>query len=215
MKKLTKLTSVFGIALAMAITAARGQALNTVSVDEYGKGFYNGAVIPGVMTPDPFNGGLPGLGYLLPIPWTYTTAPLADIQLFEPSATGNQLPSDLLRFEPDPTGQRTLLFFYSYADAADPADAPADVYTAPAMPYPPFMIATETGLFGNPYSEAGPNGFVYLAGSGMPGWYPDPTGVPTQYTFISDVPEPGAISLLMGGLGLLWGFNLRRRKALS
>ncbi len=75
------------------------------------------------------------------------------------------------------------------------------------------MTFTETGLFGNPYTEAGPNGYVYLASSGMPG--EDGTGVPVQYTFISDVPEPGSLSLLLGGLGLLCGFKLLRRKAIA
>ena len=209
MKKLTKLTSAISIASAIALTTAHGQ----ITVDEFGKGFYGGAALPSGFTTDPIS-GLPGFAYTLPFPYTFTAAS-GDIWLIEPSSTGNQSPSDLLRFtrDPqDPTGQRSLLFFYSDASPTDPPDAPADLYPLP--PSTPFMVFTETGLFGSPYSEAGPNGYVYTALPGMPGW-DGVTAAGTVYTFISDVPEPGALSLLFGGLGLLWGYKLLRRKALA
>ncbi len=135
MKKLTKLASVFGFASVIAVTTAHGQIFTTISVDEFGNGFHNGTVVPSGIQPDPFNNGAPGLAYTLPIPWT-SPVPVADILLFEPGST-NQLPSDLLRFEQDSTGQGTILFFYSDASAADPADALADQFGLP-NPYPGF-----------------------------------------------------------------------------
>ncbi len=211
MKKLTKLMSVLSLASAIAMTAARAQ-FSTISVDELGGGFYNGLPVPAGFLPDLFNGGAPGFAYTLPFPFILGAAPVADILLFEPGSP-QQLPSDLLRFERDPNGAGTLLFFYSDASSADAPDAPADVLVMPAPITPPFLAALETGLFGNPYTEAGPNGFVYMAGPGMPGWDGNPLG--TQYTFISDVPEPASLWLLSGGLGAFCWLRLLRRKVRS
>jgi hypothetical protein len=209
MKQSTKLVSLIGFALAIAVTTGRGQ-FSTISVDEFGNGFYNGTTVAAGFQPDPFNGGIPALAYTLPFIYTWSV-PAADIQLFEPGTTQT---SDLLRFTRDPSGPNTLLFFYSDASVSDPPDAPADVLTMP-NPVFPYTSGAEIGLYGNPYSEAGPNGFVYTALPGMPG--EDGTGVAIQYTFISDVsvPEPGSFLLLSGGLGLLCGSNLLRRKVLS
>ncbi|MSU57938.1 MAG: PEP-CTERM sorting domain-containing protein [Pedosphaera sp.] len=200
--------SAFGIASALAVTNARSQ--NTVSVDELGNGFYNGAVVGAGFQPDHFNGGIPGFAYTLPFIYTFPQ-PVADILLNEP---GNPLPSDLLRFTRDPNGPNTLLFFYSDASAGDPPDAPADVLGLPNV-VNLVLVATETGLFGNPYTEAGPNGLVYTANPGMAG--DDGSGIATQYTFINDtaVPEPGTLALSAGGLGMFGGFKLLRRKVRS
>jgi hypothetical protein len=211
MKKLNKLVSVFGLASVIAITTARGQ-FSTITVDELGGGFYNGAPVASAFLPDPFNGGTPGFAYLLPFIYTYA-APVADILLFEPGGTnGIQQPSDLLRFTRDPNGPNTLLFFYSDASSADPADAPADVLVMP-NPVNIVLATNETGLFANPYTEAGPNGYVYVTGPGGPGSDGNPVG--TQYTFISDVPEPSSFFLLSAGFGILCGFNLLRRKVVT
>jgi hypothetical protein len=204
------ITTVIGL---IAVTTARGQ-FSTITLDEAGKGFYNGALVSSASLPDPFNGNISHFAYILPFAYLWSV-PAADIQVFEPGPTPQQ-PSDLLRFTRDPNGPNTLLFFYSDASAADPPDDPADVLTMPA-PVFPYLSGTEIGLFGNPYSEAGPNGFVYMANPGMPG--EDGTGVPLQYTFISDagvVPEPnaGLLAGLGGGCLLLASRSLRtlRRK---
>ncbi len=210
MKKTTKVLLALGMAFGIAVTTARGQ-FNTVSVNELGNGFYNGAVVGSGSIPDPFNGGIPHFAYILPFTYSYLS-PVADIHLSEPGSTQ---PSDLLRFTRDASGLNTILFFYSDASIpGDAPDAPADVL---ALPNPVNLVFSfvETGLFGNPYTEAGPNGFVYTANPGMPG--EDGSGVPLQYTFISDTaaPEPGSLALLAGGLGILGGLKLLRRKALS
>ena len=211
MRKLIKLVAVFAFASAIALTTARGQ-FSRISVDEKGIGFYNGLAAPlgSGFFPDPFNGGIAHFGYMLPFPWLFG-APVADIVLFEP---GQSQPSDLLRFMRDQNSGSTLLLFYSDALPGDPINDPADVFGLP-NPVNLILAAPETGLFGNPYTEAGPNGFVYFTGPGGPvgpggaGWDGNPAG--TEYTFISDVPEPGSSFLLAGGLGILWFKALRRK----
>lgn len=215
MKKLTKLVSAFGIASAIAVTTAYGQ-FNTVVVDEHGNGLYNGAPITGGPLIDPITGAL---GFAYKLPFIYGTAawpfPAADIELFEPSTSGNLLPSDLLRFTRDPNGPNTLLFFYSDSSPTDPPDSPADMFGLPSAVYP-YTSGLEIGLpVPAAYTEAGPNGFVYTTLGGI-GWDGTP-GVATEYTFYSDgvVPEPSSLALLAGGFGLLCGFKLRRRNTLS
>jgi hypothetical protein len=191
----------------IAATTARGQ-FNTITVDESGNGFYNGTLLQSGFFADPINGGANGFAYILPFIYTWSV-PSADIQLFEPGATA---PSDLLRFTRDPNGPHTLLFFYS--DASVPGDPPSDPADVLALPNPVFsyLNGAEIGLFGNPYSEAGPNGFVYTALPGQPG--EDGSGVALQYTFISDagvIPEPN--TSLLAGLGggcLLLALRSRR-----
>jgi hypothetical protein len=208
MKKVVRNLIIATVTGMIAVTTARGQ-FSTITLDESGKGFYNGALVPSASVPDPFNGNISHFAYLLPFPYTWSV-PAADIELFEPGATQS---SDLLRFTRDPNGPHTLLFFYSDASAADPPSDPADVLVLPTAVFP-YLSGTETGLFGNPYSEAGPNGFVYMANPGLPG--EDGTGVPLQYTFVSDagvIPEPN-VSVLAGlGGFLLWA--LRSRRTLS
>jgi hypothetical protein len=219
MNKLAKLTSIFCIASAMAITAARGQT--HVVVDEYGNGDYDANDISYLgLKPDPYNGNALGLCYELAIPWNISPF-VMDIMLLNPT-TGS--PSDLLRFQRNSQvgNADTLLFFYSAMDADDPWTTPADVSVLPT-PVNGYQTFTEAGLFGYPYAAApggnlpdyavGPNGLVYLAAWGTPG--NDGSFSGTEYTFISDIPEPGSFLLVSGGLGLLCGFKLLRRKAIS
>ena len=216
MKKLIKLTSLLGIVSGIAITTVRGQT--SVTVDEFGNSSSDTTRItfrPSLA--DPYNGGIPHMAYeLRDIPWNVPGSTVFDILLLDP-ATG--APSDLLRFQRNTAvgNADTLLFFYS-VPLSSPA-APADVSVLP-NPVNLQVTANEIGLFGNPYSPPGPdgytsgpykNGFVYLAAWGTPGNDGGFDG--TQYTFISDVPEPGSLLLISGGLGLLCGLKLFRRKA--
>jgi len=202
MKMPIKLVSTVYIVSAMIAPTA---GASTIVVDENGNGSYNGTTITSGFYNDPINGGNPGFAYVLPFVYTWST-PAADIQVSEPGST---VGSDMLRFMRDASGLNTLLFFYSDASVpGDPPDASADVLTMPSPVYL-YLSGAETGLFANPYSETGPNGFVYVANPGMPG--EDGSGQPTQYTFISDIPEPSSLALLAGGLGMLCGLRPRRR----
>lgn len=203
MKNLMKSLSVLGATLGVAVTTAFGGAPlpTTIVVDEFGIGTINGVPLASGLVPDPFNGGIPHLAYTLP--FVSAGGPF-DIGLLDPQ---DQQLSDILRFLPG--AGTTSLFFYS--DATDGADAPADIGGLPNTiggPLPPFA---ETGLFGNPYTEAGPNGLVYLAALGAPGSDGNPAG--TEYTFISDIPEANSAVLLLGGLGIYGFIHRLRRKA--
>jgi hypothetical protein len=201
MKKVVRNLIIATVTGMIAVTTARGQ-FNTITVDESGKGFYNGVLLPSGFFADPFNGNTNGFAYVLPFNYTYAGAPAADIQVFEPGAT---LPSDLLRFTRNPSGPGSLLFFYSDASPTDPPNDPADVLALPVNSAFFYTSGPEIGLFGNSYSEAGPNGFLYKAFPGMPG--EDGTGVALDYTFISDavvVPEPNASLLASLGGGCLF-----------
>ncbi len=62
------------------------------------------------------------------------------------------------------------------------------------------LILTETGLFGKPYSENGPNGIVYKPAAGQPG----DMGNGVTYVFISDaIPEPASMVMLGMGMALI------------
>ena len=81
----------------------------------------------------------------------------------------------------------------------------ADQFPFPTSAQPNTVGFLEDGVEGN-------NGFVWAPppGSGAPG----DTGSPVQYNLISDVPEPGSITLLLAGAGLL-GFRRIRQKLAS
>ena len=134
------------------------------------------------------------MSYTLPFPGFR-----GDVVLMEPpSAAG--VASDVIRFD----GNNRLFFFSDFTEGstADPADSPADVGM------PPFLLAP-TLTFAETSPEGGPNGlFGYTPISNDPGG--NTTGTVT-YDFISEVPEPGSLTLLACGLGIL-GFGLRRQK---
>jgi len=213
MKKLTELALVFGIASAIALTTAHAivPVPSKVTVDEFGNGVYNGVPLA-TGNPVDLQTSVPGFAYILPFNYTFGAYPTADVELYEPGSTdpitGGYLASDILRYTIAPNPGSSYLFFYSDRSTTDLADSTADVLgLAGGVGY---LVAygLETGLFGNPYSEAGPNGFVYTAGPGMAGWDGNPAG--TQYTFISDVPEPS--SMMLVGLGTVSLFMFRRRE---
>jgi PEP-CTERM motif len=211
MKKLTRVLAVLGFVAATMNALAAEVIPSTIVVDEFGVGTYNGAPLPSGDAPDPFNGGILHLAYLLP----YDTTGPFDILLVEPPAGGL---SDIFRFVPStPTAPSlldgvggTLLFFYS--DGADGLDAPADVPVLPPLTVPSIGTFTETGLLGpglpGPYTEDGPNGLVFFAIPGGPG--SDGNGAGTVYTFISDIPEPGTMTLV--GLSIVGLLAISRRK---
>ena len=175
-----------GFAVAIAATTALGQ---NIIVDEFGNGTFNGTPMPGAPFLDAFS-GMTTMSYVLP----FAAVP-GDVILKEPGGA----PADLLRFDGN-----FRLFFFSDVSLADPSDSPADVGLPAAIAALPQITFFETG------PEAGPNGlFGYAPGFFNPGG--NTTGTVT-YDFVSDVPEPGSMALLVYGLGMA-GFGFRGRRA--
>lgn len=183
---------VLSVAIATALfcaTCAPATAgeINAYSVDENGNGYYTSSVVGGSamtysMVSDPGPGGLPRvLAYLM------FAAVFGDVILEE-----DAVPSDVLRFgdyRNDQGNMQGALFFYSDKDGG--IDAIADV----GMP----------GAFNNnqvSFSEVdlgyvgleGEFGYVYTPTAGQPGFL---GGYTTTYTFVSDVPEPGSLLLVL------------------
>ena len=186
MKKQIKIMLAIGFTAAIAVTTAFSQPV--ITVDEFGVGNISGTPLTSGMAVDPFS-GLTTLAYTLPF-----AGVRGDVILEE---TPGQ-PADLLRFDGN-----FNLFFYSDANAANPADAPADIVGGFPSFLPVKLIFSETG------PEAGPNGlFGYTPGPTDPG----ANTAGASYNFISDpVPEPSSLALLVCGLAT-GGFAIWRRK---
>ena len=188
------------VCLLLAVPSARGQGF-TLQVTERTNdvlNLFNGAPHPGFLQLDPGPGGLPNA-------LTFTTPAglvQGDLVLLEPGGGY----SDLIRWN----ANNATLVFYSDIETSDlpPFDS-ADIGLPTAF-YPNVFSVTETGLFGQPYSETGPNGYVYVPAVGQPGSDPNnPLNQPT-YIIISDVPEPGTVALV--GLSLVGALAVIRRK---
>ena len=205
MNRLSQL-AVAGLLLACGIPASAQQAPPVVTLDENGNGTIQSPgglpnPIKSGLTSDPFvpTGTANVLTYFLP----FNAAP-GDVNLIEPSATGGQDRTDVLRF----VGNNTVLF-YSDIGANDPADSLADI----GLPTPTTQLSTitirEDGL-------EGANGAFYLPTPGQPGFSQNPNGLPPGYQIISDSPVPEASTTLSLGLLLalgLGGLVVARRKA--
>jgi hypothetical protein len=171
----------------------------TITLDENGHGSANGASLAYSIAMDLGPGGLPNaLTYLLDManpnyPLSITTG---DVLLSE---NGN--PDDIedaVRFNPcTPPCTPTAVF---YSDMLDGADALADI-GLPLVYYANSWVIPEIGAEGF-------NGATYVPGIGQPGYGAYPYSL--TYVFISDVPEPGTLCLLGGGLVLI-GVTRRRR----
>jgi hypothetical protein len=192
MKRFATVLAVISLISAIAVARASAQGGPLITVDELGKGTFNGTPLPSSMQVDPFSGVLT-LAYQLPFPGVR-----GDVQLFE-SGPQPSAASDVLRF--DGNG---FVYFFSEQEATDvpPFDA-ADV----GLPLPvaglPVVNLVETGPEGN-------NGAFYNPAGGLPG----DNSAGATYNFISDVtvPEPGTATLVGVSLvGLL--AIIRRRKA--
>jgi hypothetical protein len=201
-----KYTFLFGLILAGLSLPTSVLAGTVVTIDENGNGsFVSTLPALGSGKLSSFIGGTPPT-----LAYDLGTIPvvLGDILIFEP---GQQTPSDLLRWV-QPAGQ-THFFVLVYSDKDGGLGSPADV-GVPAGPYSSNAVSlTETGLFGFPYSEAGPNGVTFTAGPNDPG-FAGPV-VAGSFVFISDTPEPSSIVLACLG-GLAWaGYGLGRRNRIA
>ena len=188
MKRTTKLLALLGTIAVIGAAPVIGQPV--FSFDEFG----NGAFGPGVLGPDPTGGYVGGPVMVYPLPYAGTPG---DVLLHDGVDTNAPF-FDVLRF----TGQGQLIF---YSDNVDGFDAPADTGAPPNPLFPNQVHLVEVP------NEGGVEAVLYTPGPGQPGF--DPSFQPT-YNFISDVPEPASITLLLAGVGLL-GFRRIRQKLVS
>jgi len=188
MKHLMKLHGIVGIASALVTTTVLAQ--NVISIDENGNGFFNGAAIPGVLSPVDPSGGTAGPVLIYTLPAAGGALTIGDAVLLEPPVGQTNI-SDVVRF-----WEQNQIIFYSDRETTAPDNDPADRAGLPSSLLANNVVMAETGVEGN-------NGASYLALPGQPGWDGNPLG--TQYRIISDVPEPGSalLSILGGGLFLL------------
>jgi hypothetical protein len=187
------------LALAAALLAlvgpARAQAPlpALITVDENGNGTVRfppgpSITLPASLQPDPGPGGLGSvLTYDLLGPPSLVAG---DVFLNDGPPGGSLDAEDVVRFNPAGTGGNpnypASLVFYS--DSVDGFDSLADTPGPPNAFYDNQVIIPEVG------TEAG-NGAVYTPLPGQPGFI---NGFIVTYDLSSDVPEPGALSLLFG-----------------
>ena len=193
MKMKLPLGLALGAVLLLACGSQRALGQAVITLDEHGTPFS----APSTIAPDPLNGGVMTVAYILPF-----LATPGDLEITEPPVGTTSPPSDLLRWEPQ--ANQTLLFVYSDVLAtSDPANDPADV-GIPAQLQTNLAMAVEIG-WPPPaaYTDAA-NGVAYTPAAGAPGSVP---GAGFTYDFISDVPEPGVLCLAPALAGLL----MRRR----
>jgi hypothetical protein len=193
MKTSIKILSVLGCAYVMTTASSFAQLY---TFDEFGKSSGN-AISPGAMQVDP-SGALtvPVLVYNL----GFSVIP-GDVVLTEPGAPVPGPFSDVVRFW-NPTGAGpSQIIFYSDVSSADPADAPADTGLPQTLINP--IIINEIGPEGN-------NGALYTPPPGGPGSVAGAIGL--QYNIISDVPEPGTVTLIFASAGLFLSIFKKRHQ---
>src|SRR5207247_2243618 len=93
-------------------------------------------------------------------------------------------------------------YFFSEREPGEPNPDLADVGLPPVVGNP--IILFETGPEGN-------NSATYVPPPGAPGFETSGIFPGLTYDFISDVPEPGSMSLLLAGAAL-WGLRTLRWK---
>jgi hypothetical protein len=191
MKK--KLKTVLLVSVLVPWTAC-AQVQWFVTLDEYGNGTaVNGAgtiVLNGQLMPDP-SGGIAGNALVYSLPFNFPAASVGDYLLLEPPNYTSV--SDVVRFWA-PVGQAgNQVIFYS--DLPDVDDQPPIPWADTGLPGSYLQLVVplqESGL------EGGYQAVTHSAISGDPGYIGAGLG---NYTFISDVPEPASLGLMiLGGL---------------
>lgn len=171
-----------------SLVSLPAKAQITLSFDENGNGILNGAPDPGVLAPDPSNGGALALTYFL----GGNLVGNGDVGVLDPD--GVTL-SDAIRFTDDAGNLNGIsadrLIFYSDNDDVDSPSNLADTG---------FPANLFSGAVGGPVTENADGSFVYNIGN--------------MYLGFSDsdaaVPEPGSLALV--GAGMSSGLLLLRRR---
>jgi hypothetical protein len=195
MKTTIKILSILGCAYAMTTASSFAQSY---TFDEFGNSSGLG-ISPGIMQPDP-SGGL--AANVLVYNLAFSVIP-GDVLLQEPNPLGINRTSDLVRFwNPSGAGPSQIIF-YSDFSTTDPADSPADTGIPSAL-MPLIVTLPEVGPEGN-------NGALYTPTANQPGSVSAAVPPPT-YNIISDVPEPGTVTLIVTGAGLLLSVFKKRHQ---
>lgn len=175
----------------------RAQVQWFVTLDEYGNGTANNGAgqinFNGQLMPDP-SGGLAANVLVYNLPFNFPAGSVGDYVLFEPP--NYTTVSDVVRFwAPAGAGGNQVIF---YSDLPDIDELPPIPWADTGLPANFLQIAVplqESGF------EGGYQAVSHSAASGDPGYIG--AGL-ANYTFISDVPEPESLGLMIlsGLLGL-------------
>ena len=177
----------FPLSLVSVAAIAAGAA--QITIDEFGHGTNGITVLPFTLAADP-TGGVPNWNVLI------YTLPFAgvkgDVAMHDPLLPGSPI-HDVIRFD----GTNHMIF---YSDNIDGYTSPADTPGPPNPFYANLFHIDEETL-----------GFLVFAD-----YKPDP-GDPgydasnPEFRFISEIPEPSAAILLLGGLGFFGLAQIRRK----
>jgi hypothetical protein len=193
MKYTNKTLFVAGLIFATTTLVSSAQIL---TFDENGHSSFGGAALPFVVGPDP-TGGVAANVLIYTLPFVVTPG---DVALIENTNSTSLNLSDVVRFvTPAGAPNNSEMIFYSDIESGEPNTDLADS-GLPQTPNPFYIF--ETGPEGN-------NGAVWTPGAGAPGF--PAFGGTIQYNIISDVPEPGTLTLAAIGGGLVLA-ALRRRQ---
>ncbi|MGD0744887.1 MAG: PEP-CTERM sorting domain-containing protein [Verrucomicrobiota bacterium] len=169
--------------------AASAQVQWFVTLDEYGNGTaVNGTSttpLPGALLPDP-SGGLVGVNVLVyTLPFNFPAGSVGDYLMLEPTTYSSV--SDVVRFwAPQGQGGNQVIFYSDLDTGEDQLPVPWADTGLPASYLSLHVTLFEGG------SEGGYQAVMHTAASGEPGYIGAGLG---NYTFISDVPEPGTLAL--------------------
>lgn len=196
------------LVVACAGLMARADAIESVIIDENGIGSWYDSVgntttpFFGNFMEDPSGGTLQALVYSA-LPFSFSVQ--GDYEILAPDSTPeNPVLAGLVRFWTDASDNSYMIFYDN-----DPGATPTLADQSMLPPGGPIRPSGDYFVWGLPQTLNGePSSTFVMPEAGMAGF----GGILRGYTFLSLVPEPGTLSLLVCGAALL-AFRRRRRQA--